>query len=167
MARHPDRGGAFALDYPADMTIEELLDAWRVNNALNLELLGIVADEDFDLKPGKGKTIRSNFVHLVGVRRLWIEEKMPEAAKALPRPDWKTANREEIRDGLEASSAAMQELFRKREAGKPGKWSTPLFFAYCIAHEAHHRSQIEISLRIAGREPDETQLYGLWEWGKK
>ncbi|HRF59210.1 MAG TPA: DinB family protein [Fimbriimonadaceae bacterium] len=149
------------------MTIDELVEAWQANNALNLELLDLVADDDFALKPGKGKTIRSNFVHLVGVRRIWLEEKMPAEAKALPKLDWKTATREEIRAGLDGSSSAMEVLFRKKEAGKPGKWSTLMFFAYCIAHEAHHRSQIEISLRMAGREPEDAVLYGLWEWSKK
>ena len=33
---------------------------------------------------------------------------------------------------------------------KPGRWSTIRFFAYCIAHEANHRGQIEIALRVNG-----------------
>ena len=72
------------MDYAPAMTIDELVEAWQANNALNLELLDLVADDDFALKPGKGKTIRSNFVHLVGVRRIWLEEKMPAEAKARP-----------------------------------------------------------------------------------
>lgn len=150
------------------MTIDDLVEAWRVNDALNRELLGLCADEDFELKPGKGKTIRSNFVHIVGVRRLWVEEKMPKIAVELPKLDWKSATREEILTGLEQTHAAMADLFRKREErARPDRWSTVGFFAYCVAHEAHHRSQVEIALRLAGREPDEKTLYGLWEWTKK
>ena len=149
------------------MDIEELLDAWRVNNALNLELLDIVADEDFELKPGKGKTIRSNFVHLVGVRKMWAEEKLKTDAALIPKLDWKSAAREDLRRGLEQSSELMSNLFRKMHEGqRPGR-SLLKFFAYCIAHEAHHRSQIEIALRINAREPDDAFLYGLWEWTKK
>ena len=150
------------------MDVEQLLNAWRVNNVVTLEMLDAVSDEDLELKPGKGKTIRSNIVHLIGVRRMWLEVQMPKEAKSVPKLDWKTANRKEMRDGLIVTSKLMAMLFEKMESSKKkGKWSTPLFFAYCIAHEANHRSQIEIALRINGREPDEGFLYGLWEWPKK
>lgn len=150
------------------MTLDELLDAWRVNNAVTVELLAACPDEAFECKPGKGKTVRSNFVHLIGVRRLWVEEKMAARSREIPKLDWKTATREEIANGLEESSAAMADLFRKRAAAEKATRFTDLkFFAYAIAHEAHHRSQIEVSLRINGFEPPDDVLYGLWDWSKK
>ncbi len=150
------------------MTINELVDAWRANNAINLELLGMCTPEDLELKPGKGKTIRSNFVHIIGVRRNWIEEKMKKESEMIPKLDWKVSSIESLREGLEVSSALMQALFEKREERtKPDRWTTPLFFAYCVAHEAHHRSQIEIALRINGREPSDDTLMNLWNWPKK
>jgi uncharacterized damage-inducible protein DinB len=150
------------------MDFDELLEAWRVNNEVNLELLALCADEDFELKPGKGKTIRSNFTHLIQVRRFWVEEKMSKEASSLPRPDWKTATREELAEGLSITHDAMAALFEKRAARtKPDRWPLLTFFAYCIAHEAHHRSQVEIALRIHGREPEDALLYRLWEWPKK
>ncbi|MBX7135628.1 MAG: DinB family protein [Fimbriimonadaceae bacterium] len=150
------------------MTLDELLDAWRVNNALNLELLDLIEDDWMDLKPGSGKTIRSNFTHLVSVRKMWAEEKLAKDSAAIPKLDWKTASKSEIREGLRQTSDLMIELLKRRVAStKPSKWSLPLFFAYCIAHEAHHRSQIEIALRIGGHEPEDKVLYGLWEWDKK
>lgn len=150
------------------MTLDELLNAWRANNDLNIEWLDAVTDDDLELKPGKGKTIRSNFVHLISVRRMWAADKLAKEAASIPKLDWKTATRDEIRSGLEASNNVMLQLLQKRvETQKPGKSSALMFFAYAIAHEAHHRSQIEISLRINGREPDEKFLNGLWEWNSK
>lgn len=149
------------------MTADELVGAWRANQRIGLALLDLCADQDLDLKPGKGKTIRSALVHLVGVRKMWLEDNVKAEAAAIPNLDWKTATRAEIVDGLERSSLAMEQLLRRRaERECTGKWTAPLFFAYAIAHEAHHRSQIEIALRINGREPDDAKLYALWEWQK-
>ena len=149
------------------VTIDELCEAWRINNAINLELLSACPEEAMDFKPGKGKTIRSNFVHLVSVRRMWIEDKMAKAA-LVPKLDWKTAGRSEIESALGVSCQLMQELFRLREQRfKPGAFPTIGFFAYCVAHEAHHRSQVEIALRMGGVELDEKFLYGLWGWSTK
>lgn len=147
---------------------ESFCEAWRANNAICLEMLAYCEDADFELKPGKGKTIRSNFVHLVGVRRMWIESRMAKVARLIPRLDWKSATRDEISWGLGVSSEGMEALLHKMAASeKPGKWTLPMFFAYAIAHEAHHRSQIEIAWRLHGREPDEMWLMRLWEWTKK
>ena len=151
-----------------NMTIEDLLDAWRVNNVVTLELLDGCTDDDFELKPGKGKTIRSNFVHIIGVRKMWLDDKVRQQVESALKLDWKTATRDEICSGLELTADLMAQLFAKKEGStKTSKLSTIKFFAYCIAHEANHRAQIEISLRINGREPDDAFLYDLWEWGKK
>ncbi|MFN8220997.1 MAG: DinB family protein [Fimbriimonadales bacterium] len=148
--------------------IEDLLEAWRANNAITLELLDLCPDETFELKPGKGKTIRSNFVHLVGVRRMWMEERTAAAAKIVPKLDWKAATRSEIRDALNQTHDLMGDVFRKMaDSTKPNRFSLLKFFAYVIAHEAHHRSQIEIALRIGGHELEDAASYGLWDWSKK
>jgi uncharacterized damage-inducible protein DinB len=150
------------------MDLEQLLDAWRASNEINLELLERCSESDFDLKPGKGKTIRSNFVHLIGVRRTWVDVRLPKEAGAIAKLDFKTATREELKENLAISSKCMESVFRKMaEAAKPGKWHLLKFFAYCIAHEAHHRSQIEIAWRLNGSGPDDAFLYDIWEWSKR
>ena len=147
---------------------EDFLAAWRANQSISLELLGLCADDDFELKPGKGKTIRSNFTHLVSVRKMWCEESLAKRAAEIPKLDWKSAKREEIIGGLSISSEIMEALLEKKwTSEKQTRFPLPLFLAYVIAHEAHHRSQIEIALRINGREPDDKALYGLWEWSRK
>lgn len=150
------------------MTLDDLIDAWRANNAISLEMLDATSNEDLELKPGKGKTIRSNFVHLIGFRRAWCEEKLKDEAAQVPKLDWKTATRQQLIDGLNQTSDLMIQLFRKLEdAGKPGRWTTMRFFAYAITHEANHRAQIELSWRLNGKEPEDAFLYRLWEWNKK
>ena len=92
---------------------------------------------------------------------------MPKEAAKLAKLDWKSATKEEIGRELEASAAAMEAVFRKMAASaKGGKWTPAMYFSYCIAHEAHHRAQIELSWRLNGRDPDDAFLYSLWEWPK-
>ena len=150
------------------MTLDELQEAWRANNAINLEMLEWASDEDLDLKPGKGKTIRSNYVHIIGIRRAWCETKLKKESEAIWKLDWKTASRQEVIDGLNVSSEVMQKFLEKLESSRAtGKWSTLMFFAYAISHEASHRAQIELALRLNGREPDNATLYRIWEWTNK
>jgi len=147
------------------MTIDDLLEAWRVNNAVTLELLDFCAEETMEFKPGKGKTIRSNFVHILWIRAENVKEKFPRAK--LIKLDWKTATREEIREGLLVSERQMADVLRRR-VEKPGKLNVMTFFAQLIAHEAHHRSQIEIALRLNDAEPQEDMAwYKWWDWAKK
>lgn len=146
------------------MSLEDLFEAWRVNNVVNLEILDLCPDDSFELKPGKGKTIRSNFVHIIWSRGQRIKEKFPKAEVA--ELDWKTASRDEIREALISTETQMRDVFVKRME-KPDRFKVLTFFAYMVAHEAHHRSQIEISLRMSNWESPEMAIYKLWDWPKK
>ena len=133
------------------MSLDDLLDAWRRNCAINYLLLAGCPDEAFDLKPGKGKTVRSNWVHIVGVRRGHLEQSFRKEAQEVPKLDWQTASRSEIEGALRQTDSLMElSLRRMDETGRPPRWSAARFFGYCVAHEAHHRCQIEIALRLGG-----------------
>lgn len=146
--------------------LDDINDAWRANNAISLELLGLCPDEAFEFKPGKGKTIRSNFVHIISIRRMKLEERKIPGSEAVPKLDWKTATRKEITDALNLTSDLMPALFEKH-IEKPNRFSAAKLLTYLVAHEAHHRSQIEIALRLNEAEPDEMKLFALWDWSKK
>ena len=149
------------------MQIDDLLGAWRANCSVNFQLLNLCSDDDLELKPGKGKTIRSNFVHIVGIRRAHIEDRMPKDASSISKLDWKEASRQEIVDALKVSDQLIEKyLTQLEEIRKPAKWTPARFLAYNVAHEANHRSQIEIALRLNGREPSIAELYRLWDGWK-
>ncbi len=150
------------------MTVEDIIEAWRVNCFVNLELLNIVPESAWDAKPGKGKTIRSNFAHIVNCRSHWLQAFFPKSDASFPKLDWKSSTREQIVDALSQSDRAMAEAIRLLDAeGKKLRWTAATFFAYCVAHEAHHRSQVETALRLSGVTLDEAACFRLWEWETK
>lgn len=38
---------------------------------------------------------------------------------------------------------------------------------YLVSHEAHHRGQVAVALKAAGKPVDRKVLYGMWEWGSR
>lgn len=148
------------------MTIDDLVEAWGVHCAVTYELLALVPDEAMEDKPGKGKTVRSNLTHIVSVRNMCVEGTLGKSAPVGPRLDWKTADRGAILAALEETDGHIAACLRHIDA-KAKTWTAPKFLAYMVAHEAHHRSQIEVALRLNGHEPEDKRLYDLWEWAKK
>jgi uncharacterized damage-inducible protein DinB len=134
------------------------------HNVVTFELLAMCADETLDFKPAKGKTIRSNFVHIASVRGEWVKDKHPKAS--IPTLDWKTASRDEIKEALLQTGALINDILERRFQ-KPTKPPLLTFFTYLIAHEAHHRSQIEIALRLNGADKEDAAWYSWWDLGQK
>ena len=41
------------------------------------------------------------------------------------------------------------------------------FFAYLIAHNAHHRGQVCLLARQLGYPVPQKAMFGMWEWGTR
>jgi len=67
------------------------------------------------------------------------------------------------------SGEALRELFAEAERTgqiKGAKLGPLAFLAYAIAHEAHHRGQIILHLKLAKKPLDRAISYSLWYWNK-
>ena len=147
-----------------------LADTWRVNNRVNLMLLGHLSDQQLALAANpRARSIADQFAHLHNVRIMWLEVQAPEVARTLGKIEKGAAGKDTLRQALEASGEAMAALFDRVEAGgklKSAKRGVNVFFGYALAHEGHHRGQILLHLKNGGHRLDPMFGFSLWDWQK-
>ena len=147
-----------------------LTETWRINHRINLRLFDALTDEQLaaTILP-RGKSVTSYFVHIHMARFYWLERRSRALAKSVKKIPGGTASRATLRQALIDSSKAMEDLFA--EAERTGKIkSTKLgpvgFLGYALAHEAQHRGQILLHLKIAKKALDKATSDTLWYWNK-
>jgi uncharacterized damage-inducible protein DinB len=147
-----------------------LADTWRLNNRVNLMLLDALSQAQLAHTPSpRARSIADQFAHLHNVRIMWLEVRAPAAVKSLHKMEKGAATKTALQDALQASADAFADMLDTAE--RPGKIKSArrgiyAFFAYAIAHEAHHRGQIIAHLKHAGMPLDRMLGFGLWEWEK-
>jgi uncharacterized damage-inducible protein DinB len=147
-----------------------LADTWRLSNRVNLMLLDGLTDQQLDHIPSpRARSIADQFAHLHNVRLMWLEIGAPAAAKSLGKIEKGAPGKPELKRALESSSEAFANMLETAErTGKPRlrKRGVQAFFAYAIAHEAHHRGQIIVHLKHAKIPVDRALGFEIWEWDK-
>src|SRR6185312_5591974 len=103
-------------------------------------------------------------------RLMWLKSAAPDLLKGLQKIEAEQAqDKALLRSSLENSGKAIATLLEgslesegKIKGFKP---HAAAFLGYLISHESHHRGQIALSLKQAGKPLDKKISYGLWEWG--
>jgi uncharacterized damage-inducible protein DinB len=151
----------------------QLLDAWRINNRMNLLFIDNVNDEGMQktLSARGGRTIYLQLIHMHNVRLGWIEISAKDIFKKNKLIDKDTSyDRKVLRKSFEESGKAVEEFIDRNwdEGGKVKGFKKGLipFVSYLIAHEGHHRGHAILTLKQSGIKIPETLKWGLWEWDK-
>jgi uncharacterized damage-inducible protein DinB len=155
--------------------IENLMHNWQANCSINLDLLEAVPEETLGLSAGKGaRAVGEILMHMANVRNQWLKAITPDLIKGHGRPaklDKKTGpSKKDIRAAIEQTAAAVKLLIQQTgdSAGtiKAFKPDLMAFIFYLIAHDAHHRGQVLLTLRLCGHRLNRQLAYGIWDWSK-
>ena len=155
--------------------IDEICEAWHINQRANQLLLDAIDDESLTATLSKrgGRSVARQFAHLHDNRVFQLEKRAPAHAEGLARFAAKGApktdpDRRALVRALERSSKRVEAWFRAAHAGKPRtrlqKRGLVPTLGYLIAHEAHHRGNVMLTLKECGRPVDKAVRDGIWNW---
>lgn len=152
---------------------DQLHEAWRTNNKINLLFIELIDDGAMQktLSLHGGRTVYEQLVHLHNVRIQWLNITEKAILKKY-KPISKDApyNKEILFEAFEDSGKGIAEFIDKswEKDGKLSSFKKGLipFISYLIAHEGHHRGNILLTLKQCGvKVPDELK-WGIWDWNK-
>lgn len=151
--------------------LDELLEAWRTNNRINLFLLDKISDEGMKstLSTRGGRTVAGQFGH-IHTNRVWqLEKRAKDLAGGLVKFPPKVApTRTALRKAMQASGRAIEEFLTgviedapRRKGFRKGIFTT---LGYFIAHESHHRGNILLTIKQCGHNIDQDSRFAIWGW---
>ncbi|MDJ0972854.1 MAG: DinB family protein [Planctomycetota bacterium] len=152
--------------------IDAILETLRTNNRINLMLFDAIDDEGMQCTLSKrgGRNVLRQFAHMHDVRRMQLDSRGRKLGIELRKfPAKEPIVRKDVRDALEASQQALEQFFRAMETGEARcfKKGPVTYLAYFVAHDAHHRGNILLTLKEHGRAVHKDLRYGIWDWDRR
>ena len=155
-------------------TVEkQILETWFINHRTNLKVLDNLTEEALTLSTSKrgGGNVGHQLAHMYNVRFWKLEKINQELVKELT--TLKAEDSETIamlKDCHTISAGLIAEVLKKgiEDGGniKGNKRGLVPLLGYFIHHEAHHRGNILLTLKLCGYKLTDELKYGIWEWNK-
>jgi hypothetical protein len=152
---------------------QQIIDTWFINHRTNLILLDSLTEEELTLSTSKkgGGNVGYQLAHMYNVR-FWKLEKYDKnliyGLNTLKAEDTKTIAM--LKKCHTITADLIGQVLSKAIADgghvKGFKRGVVPLLGYFVHHEAHHRGNILLTLKLCGfKLPTELQ-YGIWEWNK-
>ncbi len=149
--------------------LEAFLQAYAADDRVTDYLLEHLGEEAWRAEPVEGRSIAAIVAHMHNVRVMWLKSAKAETIPA--QLDRHTVTPGEARAALAQSRDGILALLRGAFAGNGKVRNFPPdaahFFAYQVAHDAHHRGQICMLARQLGYRLPQEATIGMWEYGKR
>ena len=152
---------------------DDLLEAWRTNQRINLYLIEHISEEGMrcTLSRHGGRDVARQFAHLHDVRVWHLQNRARDLARGLSVFETKVSPaKADLVQALSASSEAVEAFLGdvltgepKRRGFRKGVCTT---LGYFIAHESHHRGNILLTLKMSGQKLDQKVAYAIWNWDR-
>jgi uncharacterized damage-inducible protein DinB len=149
------------------MDEKQFLETWEIHNRINLYRLDAVEPAALvSLSASKGRTVGEQPAHIHNVRLMWLKSAAADLLSGLTKIEKEQAvDKKVLRKGLTDSGLAIKSLLGRSlsEGGKIKgfKPHVTAFLGYLISHESHHRGQIILSLKQAGKVLHKNSLRNL------
>jgi len=152
---------------------QQILATWQANHKSNLILINALTDDALNLtrSPRGGGKIGHQLAHMYNVR-YWqlekIDKTMVSSLKTIKSEDVKTCkmltryhqiSTDLIKQVLETSCNNNAKVKNFKSGLIP-------LLGYLISHEAHHRGNIFLTLKLSNFKLPIELKYGVWEWNK-
>jgi len=150
---------------------DQLVETWQIHDRINLYVLDAVDAESLkSYSASKGRSVGEQFAHVHNVRLMWLKSAAPELLKGVVKIENDQANDKKLlakslTDSGKAIGALLTQSLAAGGKVRGFKPHAAAFLGYLISHESHHRGQIALSLKQAGKPLDKKIGYGIWEWG--
>lgn len=153
--------------------LDEVLEAWRINNRINLKLITAISDAGMKctLSQRGGRNVVRQFAHMHN-NRIWHLQKramkLAEGATLFATHD--EPGRRVLTAAFKDSGARIEQLIQLVHKGAPGvrafKRGLVPYVAYFIAHDSHHRGNIILTLKQSGHGLSSPLKYSIWDWDR-